>query len=733
MPIVRSNAPATDAAFWLASVTAFLLALLSLGTFDALLRFESGATNVFLVSQAMRVPGPEGDRLHRIGWTPSRIAELAERLGAPTRLSPISIRAGVLEGSDRTLAVSVVTISRAVAAALSDRTPLVCDGATLHASPRTLETFGSNTVRLGGQSYIAIPARLEWLQAFARSTHDAMVLRCLASDVPSREGAGWLVATGDGTLSARLQHARQSSARDSQSAFATELRFEPLADALRQSAARELGWIPPVLAALVVMGLMLNLAWAGLASFNERAEDRIRWLLGGPPLRIALGAGIKTCIPVAASGVLAAVLCAALVAGGAVQPPDAPVLTLGGYAVLVAGTALASAALRAGASWWALRAPGGTSGGARITTPIWPYLLAWAVGLYLAMLVSALAASVIWFTQRLDRIDPGFQADGLYAVSVRRAGAADGTADDIVQRARAGLADAFGVTAVEAACVPPWRFSGFSFLDEDDGSTGLVMPVTAGFLQLIGARMAHGSPFPPGSDRDSHLALIQVQRSEEREQWRRVYSVLGETQGLRVGAYAPSLRSILFRPMAALDCEDVELVFRHPGWSLPERIRGMAELRQRMPALAWSDPTSVLQVYRQARSGVRQLSRLLVAVSAVGLMLMFALSGTLVVALAAAQRRETAVRMALGASYGRIASGVMLRSLAWCVPAVLAAAASLFAAHGLMKAFLLDWLPPPAGLLCVTVALVCLSGALFLWLSTVRALGRVDLQAELAG
>jgi hypothetical protein len=732
---VRSTARLTDAAFWAASATAFLLALLSIAAFDSLRQLRPAANEAFLVTQFMRIPGAEGERFHRIGWTPLRVAELGEQLGASARLAPVSLQRSVLAWSEGRLAVSTLSIPRSVAVAMARQEALVCDGTTLHLGPRLFSQVGPGPLRLGGRQAVAVSAQLGWLQGLVGQVPDALVLVCSPSDELQAGSATWLVATGDGSLLSRLQQARAGAAGGASESFATQLRIEHLSEAVRRSADRELGWVQPVLAALIGMGLLLNLAWAGLGALTDRPGDRVRWLVGGSPWRIALRAGARTATAVASAGLLAAVLFETLVAAGFVQSPVDRIGALGMFLALVGIAAGASAALRAVSSLAGLRGANPSASGSRITSSTWPYLIAWATGLGLAMLVSSLAVSLLWFAQRLDRIDPGFQAAGLHAVSIRPV---DPEPDAVasyrqLQPARAGLAEALDLPKIEAACVPPWRLAGHAFLDDDDGSTGLVMPVTAGFLELIGARLARGAHFPEGSERDAQRVLIQTGGDSEREPWHRVHTVLGETEGLLVGTYAPEPRSILFRPIGDLACDDIDLVYRSPRLSTSETRRRMDELHQRMPQFAWSEPQAVDALYRDARSGVRRLSGLMLGVSAVGLMLMLVLSATLAAALEAVQRRETAVRMALGASSVRMARRAVLRSLLWCTPAAVAALLSLAAVNGLMRAYVLGWIAPPAfGSPAMAAAVSALSAG-FLGISIWRTLSRLDLRAELAG
>ncbi len=410
----------------------------------------------------------------------------------------------------------------------------------------------------------------------------------------------------------------------------------------------------------------------------------------------------RSTVQVLAGSVLGLLLFITGVAAGFIQMPEDPVWAAARYAGVCLAVLFLSASVRVHFLWASLTGGPIASTGGTSTVRLWPYQAAWGLGLCVACLVAVLAVAVGSHASRLRGASMGYDPSELMAVPLRfppQEEAGD-SHYPMLQIMRTELASLLGMARVEAVDMPPWRFEGFAFLDVDDGSTGLVMKASAGFLPLIGVARMTGRGFLEAEERSARVAVIQEPNADAQSFWKTKFDVVGELRGLKLGTHAPHERAVTVLPIGGnspfggSSWTDIDLVFK-TAWDIDRHkvSEAVAKFRRMFPEVAVGEPIAIDDIYALAQRPVHRLARLLMAASVVGAFLILTITATVAATSLQAQRRELAIRSALGAS-----SSVLLRTLVgnispWMLLAGLAATGAALASEHLVGAYVVDWTP----------------------------------------
>jgi len=697
-------------AFLLASGCALLLSLLALAVWQRAQYLANAPNDVLLLRLERRVPSGESTAFSRSSFLEGDIAELRSALTG-SLLSPVRIQSNVLARDGQRLAVTVVEIEPVLARRLSPGVALDCTDRVLYGLTGGARHAGSD----GGPWYSdraweLRPADLPWLPFFATDIESLPLLYCGPG---SSVEADWLLAAGGSDLRPQLDALSKHTEYLGAALFSRRLGFQALGTALQDSVRHRLGWVLPALATIVLVTLAIPLAAALLLGLRHRGEQRLRLALGASPGQLSRRAAGDALGRVLWPAVLAAVAYCAAVQIGWFRPADAAVLLVRDYLGLVALVGLGCVWLRQHLLAGSLKGSAGSMLTTQFTARIWPYLAVWAGGFLLAAFALCMALALGVHVRRQQQIDVGFERSGLWVIPVRLPQKPDAAAPVQADfaRARNALQLARPGLQIAAACDPPWRFEGFAFLDHDDGSTALGMPITDGFLPMLGV-IEDGRDLRPDEALSNRAALSLGFLPGEIAVFERLHDFVGRVGALRLGVFDPRPRKVLFQPFAPALCQQFDLLLRGERLSAAE----LARLRNLVPGVypdaAIGEPQAVTQIYRQALAPVDRLYALFAGAGLSGMLLCYALSAVVWAALFAALRREWAIRAALGASPWRLLRHTLWRVLAWALPSVVLLVLIGSAAQRGLGAWILGWQPLSVPAMLALTLLLLLPGVI---------------------
>lgn len=408
--------------------------------------------------------------------------------------------------------------------------------------------------------------------------------------------------------------------------------------------------------------------------------------------------------------VMAAGLATALAAGVAVSL--SPILALGG-----APLPRQAAAQRTG--------PGAAANRMRRAFVVGQFTLAWPLLAVAGLLLVSFA--------RLQRVDPGFDPDGLMSVAMtlpptrypdlpdleafwrqaeQRAGAVPGVSHvglaTQVPPDRSGNVDNFNlvsrpVPAGEAEPVTPWYYA------------------TPGYFEALGIRVSIGRTFLP-ADNQAADPVVVVSRS-----WAMHYfgrpdvvgerliqggcaqcpptTIVGVVEDIRnLGPSEPS--DAVYGPLDQGAPRSLHLVVRHAGTT----ARVAQALRDALASLDPDLPVSVSSLAERQAAGLadpRRLAGILGAFSVTGLLLACLGVFGLMAYTVRQQRRDIGVRVALGATPSRMTRLVVWRGMRLALTGSVAGIALALVVTSRLRTLLFDVTPwDPATLLAVGVLLL---------------------------
>ncbi|MGD9582400.1 MAG: hypothetical protein AB7V26_01840 [Lysobacterales bacterium] len=701
-------------AFLLASGCALLLSLLALAVWQRAQHLAMARDDVLLLRLDRRVPSGESSAFSRGSFLEADIAALRAALNG-SLLSPVRVQSRVLARAEQRLAVTLVEIEPALARQLSPGVALDCSDHVLYGLPDRPRHTGNDAGRwYGDRAWELRPADLPWLQFFVADIESQPLLYC----GPGHAGeADWLLVAGGGALRPRLDALSKQTEYLGAELFSRRLGYQALGAALRDRLRQRLGWVLPALATIVLVALALPLAAALLRGLRHRGEQRLRLALGASPGQLARRAAVDALGRVLLPALLAAIAYLIAMWSGWVGPPDSAAGLIGDYLGLVAVVALGAVGLRLRLLSSSLAASPGSMLSSQFSGRIWPYLAVWAGGFLLASFAMCMAVALGAHLRRQQQIDVGFQRSGLWVIPVRLARQPDVAApvQSDFARARNALQLAWPGLPVAAACDPPWRFEGFTFLDHDDGSTALGMPISDGFLPMLGV-LENGRDLRPDEALSSRAALSLGLLPSEIAVFERLHDFVGRVGALRLGVFDPRPRKVLFQPFAPARCQQFDLVLRDEHLS----AAGLARLRNLVsgvyPDAAIGEPRAVVELYRQALAPLDRLYALFAGAGLSGVLLCYALSAVVWAALLAALRRDWAIRAALGASPWRLLWHTLRRVLAWALPSTILLVLLAGAVQRGLGAWILGWQPLPVAVMFALALLLLLPGVIGLGL-----------------
>lgn len=677
--------------FFAASSFAFLLAALAFSASELLDRMSPALDQELLVGLEMRVPGSDTGSFSRTGVSRQRRDELLGRLPEVVA-SSVSVQATSLSAPDLSLAVTVVELEPAMANRLSPGQSLACGDELVYTDQRTVARFTARSgARLDGRLVQLVPVDLPWMAFFASYPGEPLVLRCRAFD---RQAAQWLLVSGAANVAAQLRAIAALPEFSGEQLFSQRLTIQPLRHALRSAALKRIGWVKPALATITIICLLIAASWAILGGLRARRGDTVRRALGASPHRMVRRAFVLTGGAVIAAAALGLLLHVTLIHIGVFGSGAASGPVPAGYPVLAASAALLACILRSVISLGAFREGGGVGQvGSNFSARLWPFLAVWAFGFFIGSFALVMTLALSTHSARQAELQLGFQAEGLFAIPVRFATPPNSAEQFLadVNRARAAISRVLPQARTAAACTPPWRFEGFGFLENDDGSTGLMMPVSDGFLGLVGADLRGGRDLVEGDMSSTQIAIAQTGSADELRLWKARHSVVGQVASLRVGTLDPKLRSVLFQPLAQHTCQDFDLAFRLPSVKASQLLQASQAVQLDLAGVAVGLAHPVQDVYRNAHGPVNRLRDLFAAAALVGFGLTLLLTAVVWSALLAAQRREIAIRAALGAAPARLVRHMLQTVLRWAAPVVLAVLLTNIAVQQILSAYIVNW------------------------------------------
>jgi predicted permease len=470
----------------------------------------------------------------------------------------------------------------------------------------------------------------------------------------------------------------------------------------------------PLLLLFSIVGLVLLIVCANLANLllaRASARDRelavrsalgagrgriVRQLLTESALLSLAGAALGVAATYALLGGLVRVVSGFLPRVDAVRV-DAAVLAFALGVALLTGLIFGTLPALQGARLSAWREAGRGVAGARRGMRVRSTLIAVEVALAAVVLVSA--GLVGRSLSALLHVDPGFVADRLLTLNVVLVPKGDGpgrteAALGIVRR----LAELPGVAAVGGATgLPPvtaQRGTGFEVEgrpDEEDRPSAYFIATLPGYFRALGSGVSHGREFTERDAAGAPLTVvvnaslarryfgsedplgkrIRLVNPEQSDAWR---TIVGVVPDVRYRGLDDDVDAAIYTPFAQTPFMWTYLFVRTEGdpavLSRPVARAITAFDPQLTPARIVPMSTLVADSVRARRTSTAFLS----GFAGVALLLSAIGIGGLVAFSVTQRTREMAVRLALGATHGRVASLVARQAL---VPVVLGAVAGL--------------------------------------------------------
>lgn len=535
---------------------------------------------------------------------------------------------------------------------------------------------------------------------------------------------------------------------DSNDGWSAEL--QPLSEALLGPDVERTQWLLTGAVGLLLLLACVNVANLFLAQLADRRDElAMRRALGAGRRRIA--ALVITEAVVLAMAGAAAGLAAAYLAIPSIRRLDVPLprldemtvdLRVAGVAVLLAlGSALLFGLLPALGATRRVdvnrRRQGSGREGGKVRTALVTCEVALAT-------VLAIGAGLLFDSfESLAAVDSGFDAEGVLLAEVDLPPEHYGEASDHARRFFATLvertAQLSGVEAAGATMTNPFRGPETSnyVAPEQETEQDAFVPVrwrgvTSGLFRTLGIPLIRGRDLADAEPKMETVISADLAARlwpgedplGRRMRWIgpegplfQVVGVVGRVQDLNLGVEAPPT---VYLPQAIMGWPAMTLAVRtdQPA-ALGEPIRGI--VHELDPKLAAPDLSMLAEQRREAMSGPLLSLRVMSAFSAVALLLAAAGVYGVVAYSMSRRRRELGVRLALGASPGRLVGGVTARSLRM-VGAGLAAGlvgALLFAR--LLRSLLYETSPFEPRVLLIVISVLAILGALSAWLPARRA------------
>lgn len=679
-----------DVAFLLCFAVAYFLICLCLNAVGLHREMANKGESDWLLTASMRVPSNSGVRYSRSAWPSDKIAFVEERLRGIGRLSPLMVRQVNVRTIERLWQATFLEIDPTVANRIGGFPHGRCSEGTAYVSGRGASAIADGSqVRIADESFTTASARLPWVGLFEPGTSGLIVVRCRSLAL---DRASWLLASGsEDRLKVALEELTRSPELSGAELFTTRLTASSLSERLASRADEEYGWIYALLTFVAGGSIFIAVGWGAIVGVQSLSSTRTRSLLGAQAwdlfrLDLARASRIQLCA--AAAAVLAFLLTVNI--AGIAFAPDAWVPMTSAFLVLVAAQiGFATMSLQRN-SRRAMVGSARSTEGLAFSGSMRPYFMMWALGLAVSGAGFALSLQMASHVRSLQSADPGYDPENLWVVAARMEG--DLSPEEVLGRyatIEQQTREVSSFQGVAIACLPPWRFDGFSMLDIDDGSTGLSVSVSRDFFRTIGVRKYTGELLNPSVSTGS--IALQASSSEEAASYGSLFSVIGHSEGVLVGTRSLAKRTIVYLPLGSQRCDGFDLIVKAPASDLKLLSRLVRSLRASFQDTAFDEPVQVQQLFADARAPMLRIANLLLVACGVALILQVALSMALIVTMFAAQRREVAIRIAMGLTLPSLAIYLTGRLGVWAVPAVLLGSVIAHSGSGLFNAIIVDW------------------------------------------
>lgn len=680
-----------DAAFAFAAFFAVLLcvALLRLSHTIDLARAAEGDT--LLLFNELRVPSGDGVAYVRGGWRGNDLTAVAARLGPDLRVGGIALNTVVVDAADRRLAVSLATLS---AETLAQVLPAaVCRESAMLVDRTDAHRFGSlPSVEISGWQRPLVEADLLALRLLLPSLNKPLVVVCASP--PESDPMALAVASGP-SVAARVEAIATDQTLFKDGLFGSRLGHTPLGAAITQSIARSFSWVAPVAALSIVACVLLFAAWGSIRGLKERDELQVRRILGATTMRLAGLLLARIVIP--AGGVLLSALAVGasldvspLGAASALELPT-PSLALT-CALCLAAVWFARCML---AAVWQRGPLNASAASAASTVRLWPYLLAWSACLAVIVASLGVALSIERHLRHVESLKLGYEPRGLHVVGITVGKDVQGDADlgdlqmAVLSAARA-TASAHPTTLI---CNPPWDYDDTRALGDSMGPGGANVLIGAGpdVLDVLKLARRQGRDFALADMGGVRRSINQYTAGAAPGVFERKFIAVGEIGDLHLGSLLPALRTLSIVPISTIGCNEFSVLVRLRD--ADARVsRELADgLRQRFPRLAVQDAVEAYDDILRDRAPLYRLLHVAGLGGIVGIVLLVALGGAFVAAYFSAQRRELAIRQALGESPLQASIAVIKRLSRWSLASIAAALLGYLFAISAFRSLVVDF------------------------------------------
>lgn len=627
--------------------------------------------NVFLLSRQHWIPHGDTMAAMRVGFPLDEVEHLRRRIAEYAEAGIVGMEPTTGEIDGQRIAIDRV-VTDAVGAHLLFGDTVSCEPGLLRADPGLASRYGKRPrLSIDGRPTQLTYVDLRVLRHLLPVRPAMVVVECRASPPASVRA---LLVPWKSDMAPKLQALAADRSWYRRELFAAELIVDQLSAVQEAAFNSKLGWATGLRNATAVMTVLLFAAWGLLIGLRGGREHVQRRVLGASLPMLASRLAYRVLFAVVFGLSLAYLAGAALGkwAGASATPTATTLLALW---PLWLALALAAWVPAAAMSLQSLDRRLYTSvTGDRCSAPLAPYLALWTFGLSLALLFATLGGAACWGLWRDLSLQLGYQPRGLVSVSFRlepeASTASAGAGRWPLQRQILQAAQELGYSKSTLLCPAPWEFSSHADILGDDHHVGLLLGAGPNFLATLQVLNVSGRDFTTADMTQSGSRIEQGDDLTLQQMSAMGGERIARIHGLLLGAASPQLRHFSASPISQIECDDFSLLLRG-GAPHDQALAQLTEsLRKRFPSLAVSPAQEVNESIWRARLPAIQLATLLglTALLAAALQLVFA--SALAVAFFESNRRELAIRLALGLSPAAATRALLSRLARWSAPAI---------------------------------------------------------------
>lgn len=695
---------------------AFLLLIFGAASalrFKELTSFGSGFV---LIGAEMRVPQDEGSQFVKTSLSAPQVRLLGSTVGPDARLGAFRVQDSIAQHSGHRLPIRLVTAD-------AEFWSLVGLGAGSCVEDALYLNLGSalvadevTAVVIDQRSFIVRRLDLGWIGLLTGGNEESLAIRCSEHDSLSAS-ADFVLVRESPLTSQGLARASALPDFRGEALFSSRLRSQRLDAALGEVAAAEFGWVPGFLRSALGLPILVAAGWALLRSVADRRTIAIRQVLGAMPSRVLLDFSKRVALSVVLAFAMSTIAFVLLSHSVSFSSWDRVGYVLASWHVISSVLFASLAALLTYstftlASWEKSLSPSTLSVHAAGSAA---FLLAWVLGIVLSSVAAASALSVHRHVQALEAAPLGMNLEGVWVVPVRFPKDLAANAGEVAESVGAmisRLESTYPSMIAGATCLPPWRFDGFAFIEGGDEDTGLTSLISDGVLRILDVQSGELPGFQLGPGANPKAMVLQARTDQERQTYRRFFNVEREVAGVRVGTYSPVIRTITFRPLGSLPCQDMDLVFRADFGATIDTAAIQGMVSRGFPSSAVGSAKRVADIYSESRAHITELRTMLGALLVVAIALQAALTIALAINLAATRAKSLAVRFALGCTARRAATELLLSVAPWAAVATVLVLLGVAALDRILASAVVDWTGMSAlGAGFIVIGLTMLSAA----------------------